>query len=91
MNCILNKTDFQTALGLQKDLIFLFNALEKGKIKPKVSSRIPMAKVASAQERFDIGSEILARRGVIVVEPWLLDADYDEGGNISDESSLKEQ
>jgi len=56
----------------QKDLIFLFNALERGKIKPKIATKIPMMKVAAAQERLDLSPESLERRGVIVVEPWLL-------------------
>ena len=58
-----------------KDLIFLFNALEKGRIKPKVATRIPMNKVAAAQERLDVSPESLERRGVIVVEPWMLAED----------------
>jgi len=74
-----------------KDLIFLFNALEKGKIKPKVASRIPMTKVAGAQERFDISSESLERRGAIVVEPWLVGANNDDEESRIDESSLEQQ
>ena len=78
-------------MDLQKDLIFLFNALEKGKIKPKVASRIPMTKVAGAQERFDISSESLERRGAIVVEPWLVGANNDDEESRIDESSLEQQ
>jgi hypothetical protein len=74
-------------LVLQKDLIFLFNALEKGKIKPKIASRIPMIKVAGAQERHDISGESLERRGVIVVEPWLVPADNDDDTDDSSRSS----
>lgn len=58
-----------------KDLIYLFAILEKGRIKPKVASRIPMSKVAAAQERLDINKESLERRGVIVVQPWTLSPD----------------
>jgi NADPH:quinone reductase-like Zn-dependent oxidoreductase len=65
-NYLSNRKEFM------KDLIFLFNALEKGKIKPKVATKIPMKKVAAAQERLDISNESLERRGVIVVEPWLM-------------------
>jgi len=77
-------------LVLQKDLIFLFNALEKGKIKPKIASRIPMIKVAGAQERHDISGESLERRGVIVVEPWLVPADNDDESRTDDSSRSSE-
>lgn len=55
-----------------KDLIYMFSILEKGKIKPKVGMRIPMKKVAEAQDRLRKNPESLERRGVTVVEPWLL-------------------
>lgn len=55
-----------------KDMIYLFNLLEKGKIKPKIATRIPMLKVAAAQERLDQNLESMERRGTIVVDPWLL-------------------
>jgi NADPH:quinone reductase-like Zn-dependent oxidoreductase len=63
---------FTNRRQFMKDLIFLFNALERGKIKPKIATKIPMMKVAAAQERLDLSPESLERRGVIVVEPWLL-------------------
>jgi NADPH:quinone reductase-like Zn-dependent oxidoreductase len=66
---------FRNRKQFMKDLIFLFNALEKGRIKPKVATRIPMKKVAAAQERLDVNPESLERRGVIVVEPWMLPED----------------
>jgi len=55
-----------------KDLVYLFNLLEKGKFKPKIATRIPMLKVASAQERLGENLESMERRGIIVVEPWKL-------------------
>jgi NADPH:quinone reductase-like Zn-dependent oxidoreductase len=55
-----------------KDMIYLFNLLEKGKIKPKIATKIPMLKVAAAQERLDQNLESMERRGIIVVDPWLL-------------------
>mmetsp|Transcript_16918 Transcript_16918/g.32039 ORF Transcript_16918/g.32039 Transcript_16918/m.32039 type:complete len:82 (+) Transcript_16918:898-1143(+) len=61
----------------QKDVIYLFHALEKKKIKPKVGARIPMMKVAEAQDKLDINSEAVEKRGAIIVEPWLLPQTYD--------------
>lgn len=58
-----------------KDLIFLYNILEKGKIKPKISTVVSMKKVAAAQERLDLQPESMERKGIIVVEPWLLDVE----------------
>ena len=55
-----------------KDMIYLFNLLEKGRIKPKIATRIPLLKVAAAQERLDQDYESMERRGVVVVDPWLL-------------------
>lgn len=43
-----------------------------------MATRIPMMKVAAAQERLSESTESLERRGVIVVEPWLLPQDVDE-------------
>ncbi len=60
-----------------KDMIYLFNLLEKGKIKPKVATKIPLMNVAAVQERLDQDLESMERRGVVVVDPWLLsDSDY---------------
>jgi len=55
-----------------KDLIYLFNLLENDKIKPNIATRIPLLKVAAAQDRLDQNLESMERRGVIVVDPWLL-------------------
>ena len=55
-----------------KDMIYLFNMLDNGKIKPKIATKIPMTKVAAAQERLDQNLESMERRGIIVVDPWLL-------------------
>lgn len=55
-----------------KDLIYLLSILDKGKIKPKVGMRIPMKKVADAQDKLEKHLESLERRGVTVVEPWLM-------------------
>lgn len=46
-----------------------------------------MIKVAGAQERHDISGESLERRGVIVVEPWLVPADNDDDTDDSSRSS----
>mmetsp|Transcript_14812 Transcript_14812/g.17243 ORF Transcript_14812/g.17243 Transcript_14812/m.17243 type:complete len:405 (-) Transcript_14812:539-1753(-) len=54
-----------------KDIIYLFNLLEKGKIKPKIASRIPLVKIAAAQEQLEQNIESVERRGIIVVDPWL--------------------
>jgi len=54
----------------KKDITFLFSLLAKDKIKPKVSSRIPLSKVATAQEALESNFQAMDRRGVIVVEPW---------------------
>eukprot|EP00551_Chaetoceros_affinis_P014647 CAMPEP_0203687830 /NCGR_PEP_ID=MMETSP0091-20130426/752_1 /ASSEMBLY_ACC=CAM_ASM_001089 /TAXON_ID=426623 /ORGANISM="Chaetoceros affinis, Strain CCMP159" /LENGTH=400 /DNA_ID=CAMNT_0050557249 /DNA_START=34 /DNA_END=1236 /DNA_ORIENTATION=- len=55
-----------------KDLVYLYNLLANGKIKPKIATRIPMLKVAAAQERLDQNLESMERRGIVVVDPWLL-------------------
>ncbi len=55
-----------------KDMIYLFNLLENAKIKPKIATKVPLLKVAAAQERLDQNLESMERRGVIVVDPWLL-------------------
>jgi len=55
---------------VQKDIIFLFCLLAKGKIKPKIASRIPLSKVAVAQDSLENNFDAVDRRGVIVVEPW---------------------
>ena len=36
---------------------------------------VSMKKVAAAQERLDLQPESLERKGIIVVEPWLLDVE----------------
>jgi NADPH:quinone reductase-like Zn-dependent oxidoreductase len=58
-----------------KDMVYLFNLLANGKIKPKIAAKIPMLKVAAAQERIDQNLESMERRGIIVVDPWLLPMD----------------
>ena len=52
--------------------MYLFNLLEKDKFKPKIATRIPLLKVASAQERLQENLESMERRGIVVVEPWKL-------------------
>jgi len=49
-----------------------------------------MIKVAGAQERHDISGESLERRGVIVVEPWLVPADNDDESRTDDSSRSSE-
>jgi len=36
-----------------------------------------MMKVAEAQDKLDINSEAVEKRGAIIVEPWLLPQTYD--------------
>lgn len=67
----------QNKKQFMKDLIYLFHALEKKKIKPKVGARIPMMKVAEAHEKLDVNPESVEKRGMTVVEPWLLPQTYD--------------
>jgi hypothetical protein len=57
--------------------MYLFHVLEKRKIKPKIGARIPMMKVAEAQDKLDINPESVEKRGMTVVEPWLLPQTYD--------------
>jgi len=61
------ETDRQECL---KDIIYLFSLLAQEKIKPKIASRIPLAKVPIAQNRLETNFIAVERRGVIVVEPW---------------------
>ena len=53
-----------------KDLIYLFNLLDQGKIDPKIATRIPLSKVPHAHTRFESNPASADRRGIIVVEPW---------------------
>ena len=54
----------------KKDLTFLYNILDQGKIRPKIAARIPLTKVPITQERLVKNYESMERRGVFVVEPW---------------------
>jgi NADPH:quinone reductase-like Zn-dependent oxidoreductase len=58
--------------GFMKDLIYVLSLLEKGKIKPKVGMRIPMKKVADVQDKLGKDPEVAEKRGVTIVEPWLM-------------------
>lgn len=61
-----------------KDMIYLFNLLDIGKIKPKIATKIPLMKVAAVHERLDQNLESMERRGIVVVDPWLVPVDeYD--------------
>lgn len=61
----------------KKDLNYVLQILEKKKIRPKVGVKIPMTKVAETQEKLDIHPESVEKRGMVVVEPWLLPQTYD--------------
>lgn len=52
----------------KKDLIHLVKLLEKGEIKPNVLDRIPLSKVAKAQEMVESQRH---PAGFLVCEPWL--------------------
>lgn len=72
----------KNVMQFMKDLIFLFSLLNKGKIKPKIALKIPMKKVADAQEKIDSNSDSYDRRGVTIVDPWLLDVDELEDNDL---------
>ena len=55
-----------------KDMVYLLTFLQKGKLKPKIATKIPLMKVAAAQQSLDQNLESMERRGIIVVDPWLL-------------------
>ena len=51
----------------KRDLAHLLTLLEKGKVKPNIIERIPLSKVAKAQDLMD--DKVL--RGFVVCEPWV--------------------
>jgi NADPH:quinone reductase-like Zn-dependent oxidoreductase len=59
----------------RRDLTHLLKLLESGSIKPKVLERIPLTKVAKAQDMM----ENRTLRGFIVCEPWIKSAKRGSG------------